>query len=475
MWRDETQAWATVLSSSSFGQLFENLRYTGQGSLWYVLLYGLSRVTDQPVAMQLLHLLLAGAVAGLLLFRLPVPRLHRVLLAFGYFPFFEYATISRSYALAFLLVMGFCAVAASHPDALLGQALLLFLLAQTTTFGWWLAIVLALYPLAAMWPRLRSGKLSRNHRRRALLALLLFEAGLTLALLQLIPPPDSGFAAIWSFRPELGQLGQALASLWRGLVPVPLLQDHFWNTNFLDSSQPAQAVLGAGLWCLWALLLSRRPRALLVFVASWAGFLFLVYRMQSGFLRHAGHFFVALLAAYWLWTVSPERPFRSAFWDRFVAALERRRHGLLLILAAAHLFAGVYANVLDWLRPFSVSKIVAGFIAREAPRAPVLGDRDYIAAAVAAHLNRPFYYPRGRRSGTMIIWDLARIPRITPDRLAAETQGLLAASGQDALLVLSYPLRDPPANIREIARFPPGIVRDEEYFLYRAHHVPGSP
>ena len=56
MWRDELQAWMIARDSTSLGDLFgHNMRYEGHPGLWHLALFVLTRVTDNPVAMQALH------------------------------------------------------------------------------------------------------------------------------------------------------------------------------------------------------------------------------------------------------------------------------------------------------------------------------------------------------------------------------------------------------------------------------------
>ena len=69
----------------------------------------LRAVSGSIVAMKLLHVLVATTSAALLLRRSPFTLLEKGVLAFGYFPFFEYDTVSRSYALGVLFTFAFCA------------------------------------------------------------------------------------------------------------------------------------------------------------------------------------------------------------------------------------------------------------------------------------------------------------------------------------------------------------------------------
>ena len=96
MWQDEWQAWLLAKESLSLPELFRNLRYEGHPGLWHLGLYLVSRVTPDPLGMQLLHLLVATASVYVFLRYSPFTRLQKILFILGYFPFYEYAVISRN-------------------------------------------------------------------------------------------------------------------------------------------------------------------------------------------------------------------------------------------------------------------------------------------------------------------------------------------------------------------------------------------
>src|SRR5688572_5900249 len=114
MWRDEWRAWMIARNSASIAELVENLRYDGHPGLWYTILYALSRIERDPLAMKLAHVAIAGAAVWIVARHSPFTRLQRLLFAFGYFAFFEYATISRAYGLGLLLSVAACAVFVGH-------------------------------------------------------------------------------------------------------------------------------------------------------------------------------------------------------------------------------------------------------------------------------------------------------------------------------------------------------------------------
>jgi hypothetical protein len=109
LWRDEVWLWLVVTESRSLSELFSPLARSGQGYLFPVLCCAARQVSTSPRAMQLVHLLLAAAAAFVFARWAPLPRRERALFVFGYFPFYEYAVISRHYAAGALLVWLACA------------------------------------------------------------------------------------------------------------------------------------------------------------------------------------------------------------------------------------------------------------------------------------------------------------------------------------------------------------------------------
>src|SRR5512138_361965 len=99
MWHDELNSWDVARDAHSLPGLFANMHFEAHPALWYLCLYLVTRVTVDPRGMQLLHLVIATATAALIAWKSPFTTLERWLLAFGYFFVFEFAVISRGYAL----------------------------------------------------------------------------------------------------------------------------------------------------------------------------------------------------------------------------------------------------------------------------------------------------------------------------------------------------------------------------------------
>jgi len=94
MWRDEFEPWLIARNANSFIQLYENWRYEGHPLLWYLLLYILTRISTNPVLMQLLHISFATASVYLFSRFNGFSILQKTLFAFGYYSIYEYSVIS---------------------------------------------------------------------------------------------------------------------------------------------------------------------------------------------------------------------------------------------------------------------------------------------------------------------------------------------------------------------------------------------
>lgn len=465
LWQDEWQAWLLARDSGSLVELFRNLRYEGHPALWYLPLFGLSRFTAHPLAMQLLHLALATAAVYIFLRWSPFTRLQKILFIFGYFPFFEYAVISRNYALGVLLIFTYCAVfPRTFPKQLLVLAGLLFLLCQTSVYG-----VLAALALGAA---LFFGELTENRallprkRYELLAALGILGAGVGLALLQLMPPPDSGFAPDWRFNLDWPVVLRTMGSVWDSFVPLPGLHDyHFWNTNII--SQPyVKFCLSLLLLALAVRLVRRRPAALVLFGLGSLALLSFTYTKYPGSLRHHGHLYILFIAACWLAATSPASPEQSGVKPGLVMGAPKHRQAWITALFSAQLAAGLLAAALALYYPFSAGRETAAFIQANGGSEMLLaGDEDDAAAVLSGYLRRPLYYLCAQRWGTFVIWDQQRKALEVPEAVQ-RARDLAARHRQEVLLVLNREIKAPEPGVIPLRQFTRSMVPAEAFYLY---------
>lgn len=475
MWRDEWQAWLLAANSGSlFNLWFGTLRFEGYPALWHTLLWILSSAGLNASSMQVLHACLASAVVYLFNRIAPLPRLQKVLFSFGYFPFFEYAVISRCYALEFLLMFAACALFQDRPRRSLFIGLALATLAQTHVFAVAVAGGFAVAILCDWWIRTR-GLPRVSEIRGVAVALVITFAGIGLAFVQAWPPRGPAFEIHIDF---LDRVANAFRGAFLAFCPLPLMATetvtHYglWNSNILDGWIGAQATLGA-LFCVVAfVVLLRRPAAAALFLSTTVCMLWFFATYIGAAQRHFGHLFYVFLGALCIAPFCAPCPDDWRFLARFRAAvIEAFASRFVVSILILHAVAGAYLCVAEMNGPFSGSKEAAAIISRSVPKdMPVVADIDYAGTSIAGYLGRPVYYIGRRESGTYIIWDEKRTPvSLPPQELVLRLQEYLNAVHRDIVLVVNYPINVGPEVGQLLGRAMPAIVKDEQFWVFRIH------
>jgi hypothetical protein len=461
LWRDEAWLWLVVTESHGLGELFSPLTRSGQGYLFPVLLYLASQISTSPLAMQLVHLLLAGAAVFVFARWAPLGLGERSLFLLGYFPFYEYAVISRHYVAGVLLVWCACAAARGRRPALaplaplalpaLGAAL--GLLCQTTVYGAILAGAIAAGWLFDRWLRRAEAEPMRWPVAGAALAL--FLAGAYAGIAQLIPAPGTSFASGWTFGWDLQHAGKVLEMAWRAIVPLPRLAVAFWNTNLLDPWPRLEALAGAATLGLAMAVLWRRKVALLTFGVGAAGLLAFGYVKYIGNLRHQGHLWLLFVAALWLGGGLRER--------------DSWRGRCLLVLLLVHALVGLFASAVDLRHPFSNGAAIAELIRYDGLEdQPLFGHREPPAATVSLALRRPLYAPSRRVYTTRPDWGPEQ-RELDPSEVRCAARELAQREGRDLFLVMTWEL---PGwqEVDAVGSRLGAIQPSEDYRLYRLRH-----
>ena len=447
LWRDEAWLWLVAIESHSIGDLFVPLQRSGEGYLFPLLCFLARQVSTSPRAMQFVHLFLATAAAFVFVRYAPLRIRDRVLFVAGYFPFYEYAVISRHYVAGLLLAWLACAAARSRRPAL-PLGLSLGLLCQTTVFGYILALA-----IAAGWlfdRSIRRGELAPVPRREAIAGTILFIAGAIAGLVQLIPAPGTSFAPWWRFGWDSVVAQRVLAIPWRAFVPLPQHRLEFWNTNILDAAPSLETILGIVMLIVAIAMLRRSKVALATFVIGAAGLLTFAYLKFPGEMRHQGHIWILFIVALWLGGGS---------------FLEGWRSTVLVALLVVHCGAALFASWVDLRHPFSNGAATAGLIRQKRFDAfPLLGYREPPASPVALALGKPLYFASRGVFTTYPDWG-PRQRDISIEELRCAARGLAQRENRDIVLVMNRDL--PPWREVSFAGATSGaIVSSENYRLY---------
>lgn len=469
MWRDEMQSWLIAKGSHSLPELFHNLRYDGHPVLWYIPLYLVSKITSHPAAMQLVHLIIAGGAAYLFLKFSPFTRLQKLLFVFGYFPAYEYAVISRNYAIGILLIFLFCTLFRPRANKnCIILSIILFLLAQTSAYGFIAALLLfMLMTLGFLVSRNQYTNLPIN-KWKIIFCICLVLVGLYISATTMVPDSYSTFAGLWTNNFDSHHFPETLRTVWQGFVPMPRFDKHcYWNTNVLRGRK-LMYFLSLFLLCFVSLMFARKPLILFLFSFGAAAMLTFKYFIYPGYMRHHGFLFILFITCLWLEKYylneiklkPPLLLYATAFCNKY-------KNFSLNVLLSIHLITGLFASGMDWEVPFSTGKAVAQYIKdNKMEDMLILGDKDAPTSTVAGYLNRPIYYLRGARLGSFIIFDKNRLVYIPELRLFEKTARLAQKNKSDVLLVLNYKLKTDCDSISKLEEFDKSIVADENFYLY---------
>jgi hypothetical protein len=468
MWRDELNPWMIAKDSHSLRELFHNLRYDGHPPLWYLMLYAMTRVTHNPAAMQYLHLTIAVASAYVFLRFAPFTRLQRLLFVFGYFPLYEYAAIRRAYAIGLLLIFVICAVyRAGVGKEYWLLAALLFLLAQTSAYGFLIVVSIA----GTMVFEFLVDKDVRTYvwdkKLTVLLSVCLVLIGLAVSAVVMIPESDSCYAGIGTTRLDLGRLQQTLATVWQGYVPIPRLSHCYWNRNIFPG-RIVPFLLAMPLLCFVLLLFARRRVPLVLFGSCTFLILSFQYFKYLGFLRHFGHMYIMFVVSLWFERFYGEDAEPKTVWIRNAAAFcSSRKTAFVTLLLVVNVIAGLHASAMEWIYPFSQAKNTARYIEQKGlDKLPILGSVDEMVSPVAEYLGRPIYYAASERMGTFILYDKKTATAVTEPTLITKAYNLAENEKGNVLLVLNYKLKGDYKPIVLLKAFEKSIRRDENFYLY---------
>lgn len=470
MWRDEIQAWLLARDSSSPIQLLKNIKYEGHPGLWHLYLFPFTRITKSPLMMKPLHLIIACLSVYLFARFSPFTRIQKALFAFGYFAFYEYCVICRNYALGMLLLFLFCVLFRNRHENFPLLGFVLFLAAHTSAHA--LILVISICVGLAL-----DFLISRKYPSRAKLAFGYFWIllGIITAIIQLIPPSDTGWAVEWKTDFDLKHVRAVTGIISRVFIPIPKFTFHFWNTSILDSlpwSVNIELILGCLILIFCILLFIRKPAVLIMYLMGTLGLCVFYYTKYFGFMRHHGFVFISFITSAWIFGCGYEvkrlpNPFR-----KISLAFEKGLSKVLIAILFVHLVGGITAAVSDYMHVFAQAKATARFIKQNGlDKIPIVaGDVDHGVMSVVGYLETEVFYAVSDRWGTYIIWDEKRTGPVTDEIVLKKAKEISLKEGKNSLIISNHRIL-PSENLiagyplKEVAAFEKAIV-DGWLYLY---------
>jgi hypothetical protein len=474
LWRDEWQPWLLARDSTSVLEMLRQVRLEGHLPAWNVILFVLSRFTRDPLAMQAVHIAFATASIYLLSRFAPLPWLQKVLLAFGYFLAYEYAVIARPYALGVLALFAFCSlfpVRHRHPVAIF---LSLVLLAITSIYGVILSMAAGGTLLVERLAGSGRGRVPWLRGRRVWLGGAAWLLGLVVATLALRPP--EGFSdAIAVDNLSLWSVAVSVSTLNLAYLPLPAMTPELaWGTHFLPRAHTREALalslaLAASIAGAAVVIFLRKPAALFLYVAGTGCMLAFHQLVHAGHMRHHGHLFLVFIASLWI-SALPLHEWRLPAWlDRWSGSARRMRAAFITSILLVHVAAAGMLYRADVRTHFSAAPAVAAFIQGAGlEHLPIAASPTPAGSSVAGNLDRPIHYLAFGGPGTFVPYGRYS-PRPDRNLSAGVIRPFVERADGDVLLLLRKPFDEwgPALEAEELARFPPGLERSEEYVIYR--------
>ncbi len=461
LWLDEAHHWLLARDSASIAELWRNTRLEGHPVLWSLLLYGVSRITPDPLAMQLLHVLIAAAAVFIFAYKAPFSRVFKILFVFGYFMVFEYGMISRNYMLGLCFIFLACTDFARREKMIRICALLAVAVNVHVVFT-----VIAV-PLFAV---LCIGYLREtNWNRLILTGTLIFLAGLVLLAIQIKSTEAGWLLDSISDMPWRERLKPGLASLFKALFNMPDFSNpHFWNTNyFTRKCRTAAAILAILVYALPILLFKSRQTLFFMYMALAVAQLFFWVTHRTA-VRFDGILFMAVIVG--LWIDRHARQDLELTWRRRLYASGKPLvYGLLLIQFAG----GMGAYAMDIRSPFTSSQQTANYL-----KMNDLYRRDIVTVTcdgtmLSAYLERKIWFLCDGGYRSFCRWDAGCTGNITPGRASAMLSDYMATR-KNAVFVSYYPIGSTDGNwhrtanfqFRLLARFDAAIVEKSSYYVF---------
>jgi hypothetical protein len=470
MWRDEYQAWQIASFSKSFSELFHNIRYEGHPAMWFVLLHIFSFISDSPVTMQIVHLVISTATVFIIFRFAPFTFIEKILLVGGYFFLYEYNIISRNYAISVLLIALICIQLSRLKFNGLLTGVLLFLLCNTNLYGGIIAAVFGFYLLAGM---IINNKLSKNNFD-IWISLFFLLAGLILLYFQL--DPASHVKANDYYKWENGfSINRILAvggEFFDVLFPVPSLDvKNSFGKNLVDGALLIKTLIVLVPFLITLNSLKRNKRLLLTYVFGSIVLFTILYFNQHTSLRHEGFLFILYVLIMWIALDQ-----NAISWKNNITG--KRVFTFLLIIQCA---GGILAAGKDVVYPFSNIGEAGKFALKEGyDKIPVSGIADYLVSPFSTFTRKPIFTAERKEEIYFITWDDNRKEdNAAVSLLFNHSDSLLNNGHKKALVIMTQPFMDNNGSIVTAAPLnkfsgftlvkkfdKPTIIGDENYYFY---------
>jgi hypothetical protein len=465
-WRDELQAFSLVNASTTFLNLYENTRFEGHPIGWFTFLFGVIKIIRLPEILLLINFCVGFLVAYLVIFKSPFKIRQAIIILLGYYFIFEYGALCRNYYIGIALLFLFCSFQKKQKINFWQNLILIFLLTQFSIYGAILALPITFYFIQ------RNKKSLSWKLIVVLIFVLLF--GEIISIVSCLPSQGNTFSPLLDGKFTIDNFILSLETIWKGILPIPNLKtNHFWNSNILETKHRLQALLSVLILVICCINFYKNKLVFYTFLIGVFLLLGFTYFQFIGFSRHSGHYYILLLACWWLMKTENDSIKRGSYSNNLC----------FNFLILVHCIIGVLFFYTDYKKPFSNASNCANFIASNYLDGTLCGSTDDAVSAVAGNLGQPIIYLNNFKRSTYVIWNKDRT--YPNDSLIIQNIFKVAHQYKKLVLVLNYKPQKNWVNIlpehqqqiilqsdsnkincKHLKSFTGAIVEDENFDLY---------
>jgi hypothetical protein len=233
----------------------------------------------------------------------------------------------------------------------------------------------------------------------------------------------------------------------------------------------------------------RKPLILLLYLGTTLGLFAIYYYTALLHSRYCGYLLIALVVCYWLAEYYPDKKYRSGTTGSLAGLGKKISKPFLTIVLALSVIGAVIAYSMDIQYKFTPSKQAANYIKQnKIDSLPIVGITDFTVSPLSSYLDKKIYYLQMADTGSFIIWSKKRKDTMNLKQSVAalgeymdkghprvlwvknSAPQITSTDGKTTIAMTKAILRS-DLQVDLINSFGPGIMKDEEYYIYLVQKV----
>ena len=495
-WRDEVRALSFALQGNNIFEMLQNLHGEGHPALWYIILRAANAVWNKPEVLPIVAYIVAAISFLMLVMRSQFSLLLITLILTSSFALYEYSVMARNYGVSMLILFIVAMNYHKYRNQGLVLGVLLFLLANCNAHSILLVVSFLLFWLLDCCS-------DQNINRKQFIKTFLANTciaiiGIVFCLVTIYPTFNdaarSGLPDSITFKMLLRAVLLPSESFF-DVVNATIV--NYMLGNFSLALAPLTIIikiLSSSLLFGAALVLIKRPAALIATWSALIAFSLFFKFIYPGSYRHEVLWVIFLITMYWISLVNKkEDEFRILDSHNTFFSLETIRvlgYALLVLLMIMQSAFLRRVPTLNYDVPESRSQDL-GLLIQKIPQlkdAAVIADPDYLVEALPYYLQNKTYLMREQKFGSIVRFTTKAKLILTLDDVLTNANRIKDKLHKPVIVLLSHKLNTSTSQIikegynwtltttpsqvrsflksmRLLASFPQ-TVSDESYYVY---------